>query len=216
MILDGIKITLIITIFAIIFGTLAGFAIFMIYREQNPTLNKIIDKMIRIMQGLPQMILLMFFYYVIFGSVEINSAIVAVIVFSILLSVAVFIMLKSGTESIPKGQTEAALALGFSERKAFLKFILPQVTVIFFPTYQKTIVELLLSTSIVGYIAVQDLTKMGDLIRARTFDAFVPLIVVSAIYFVLSWLLLKLTDKILTKIDPKNRKREEILKDVDL
>lgn len=160
-ILDGIKITLMITIFAIIFGTLAGFAIFMV-------------------------------------------------------CVAVFIMLKSGTESIPKGQMEAALALGFSERKAFLKFILPQVTVIFFPTYQKTIVELLLSTSIVVYIAVQDLTKMGDLIRARTFDAFVPLIVVSAIYFVLSWLLLKLTDKILTKIDPKNRKREEILKDVDL
>ena len=87
---------------------------------------------------------------------------------------------------------------------------------IFFPTYQKAIVELLLSTAIVGYIAVQDLTKMGDLIRARTFDAFVPLIVVSAIYFALSWLLLKLTDRILTRLNPKNRKREDILKGVQL
>ena len=191
------------------FGTLIGFAIFMLYREKNPAVNKIIDKVIRLLQGLPQMILLMFFYYVVFGSVEVNSTIVAIIVFSILLSVSVFIMLKSGTESISKGQMEAALALGFSKRRAFLKFILPQAVMVFFPTYQKAIVELLLSTAIVGYIAVQDLTKMGDLIRARTFDAFVPLIVVSAIYFALSWLLLKITDRILIRLNPKNRKRIE-------
>ena len=206
MIVNGIKVTLLITIFAIVFGTLIGFAIFMLYREKNLAINKIIDKIIRLLQGLPQMILLMFFYYVVFGSVEVNSTIVAIIVFSILLSVSVFIMLKSGTESISKGQMEAALALGFSKRRAFLKFILPQAVMVFFPTYQKAIVELLLSTAIVGYIAVQDLTKMGDLIRARTFDAFVPLIIVSAIYFTLSWLLLKITDRILIRLNPKNRK----------
>ena len=216
MIVDGMKTTLIITGAAIIFGTLLGFAVFMLYREKYPAINKIIDRAIRILQGLPQMILLMFFYYVIFGSVDVGGTVVAIVVFSLLLSVSVFIMLKSGTESIPKGQLEAALALGFSERQAFLKFIMPQAVRIFFPTYQKALVELLLSTAIVGYIAVQDLTKMGDLIRARTFDAFVPLIIVSAIYFALSWLLLKILDKILAKLDPRGRKPEEILKGVEI
>lgn len=216
MIADGIKITILITILASIFGTLLGFAIYMIYREKNKIINKIIEKFIRIMQGLPQMVLLMFFYYVVFGNVDVGGTIVAIIVFAILLSVSTFIMLKSGSESIPKGQMEGALALGFSERKAYLKFILPQVITIFFPTYQKSLVELLLSTAIVGYIAVQDLTKMGDLIRARTFDAFVPLIIVSAIYFLLSWLLMILMEKFLNSINPKNRKAEEILKGVKL
>ena len=125
-------------------------------------------------------------------------------------------MLKSGEQSISKGQMEAALALGFTERNSFLKFVLPQIIKNYFPTYQKIIIELLLSTAVVGYIAVQDLTRMGDLIRARTFDAFVPLIVVSLIYFVLSWLLLNLTNRILSKLNPKKRKSEEILKGVEL
>ena len=216
MILNGVKITLIITILAIIFGSLLGFAIFMIYRERNKFANILIDRVINILQGLPQMVMLMFFYYVIFGSVDVDGTIVAVIVFSIILSVSVFIMLKSGEQSISKGQMEAALALGFTERNSFLKFVLPQIIKNYFPTYQKIIIELLLSTAVVGYIAVQDLTRMGDLIRARTFDAFVPLIVVSLIYFVLSWLLLNLTNRILSKLNPKKRKSEEILKGVKL
>ena len=216
MIVEGIKITILITILASIFGTLLGFAIYMIYREKNKIINKIIEKFIRIMQGLPQMVLLMFFYYVVFGNVDVSGTIVAIIVFAIMWSISTFIMLKSGSESIPKGQMEAALALGFSERRAYLKFILPQVITVFFPTYQKSLIELLLSTAIVGYIAVQDLTKIGDLIRARTFDAFVPLIIVSAIYFLLSWLLMILMEKILSSINPKNRKAEEILKGVKL
>ena len=215
MIVEGIKVTILITILASIFGTLLGFIIYMVYRENNKIINKIIEKFIRIMQGLPLMVLLMFFYYVVFGNVDIDGTVVAIIVFAIWVSVSIFIMLKSGSESIPKGQMEAALALGFSERRAYLKFILPQVITVFFPTYQKALIELLLSTAIVGYIAVQDLTKMGDLIRARTFDAFMPLIVVSVIYFLLSWLLMIFMEKFLTSINPKNRKAEKILKGVN-
>ena len=84
----------------------------------------------------------------------------------------------------------------------------------FFPTYQSEIVNLLKSTAIVGYIAVQDLTKVADLIRARTFDAFMPLIVISVLYLILTWLFLRLTDRILTRLNPKNRKPDEILRGV--
>ena len=65
-----------------------------------------------------------------------------------------------------------------------------------------------------GYIAVQDLTKMADIVRAQTFDAFAPLIVITALYLIFVWLLQKITDGILHKLDPKQRSREDILQGV--
>lgn len=214
MIVDGMCVTVLITLFASLLGTLLGFLVYLLYRERIKMVNKCIDLSSTALQGVPDLILLMFFYYVIFGRIDVSGTIVAIIAFAIMLSVSVFIMLKSGSESIHKGQMEAALALGFTERRAYLKFILPQVMTIFFPTYKKALVDMMLSTAIVGYVAVQDLTHMGDLIRARTFDAFMPLIIVSAIYFLLSWLMLKGMDRLLSKLNPRNRKPKTILKGV--
>lgn len=214
MILEGMYVTIVITIFAALLGTLLGFLVYLLYREHIKVLNKCIDMSVTALQGVPDLILLMFFYYVVFGNFDVGGTVVAVIAFGIMLSVSVFIMLKSGSESIHRGQTEAALALGFTERRTYLKFILPQVLTVFFPTYKKALVDMMLSTAIVGYVAVQDLTRMGDLIRARTFDAFVPLITVSIIYFLLSWLMLKGMGALLSQLNPRNRKPKTILKGV--
>ena len=205
MIVEGMGVTVLITVFAALLGTLLGFLVYLLYREGFKLVNKAIDLSVTALQGVPDLILLMFFYYVIFGSVNVGGTVVAIVAFAIILSVSVFIMLKSGSESIHKGQMEAALALGFTERRAYLKFVLPQVVTVFFPTYKKALVDMMLSTAIVGYVAVQDLTRMGDLIRARTFDAFVPLIVVSVIYFLLSWLMLKGLGTLLSR-DVENKK----------
>lgn len=216
MFFDGAITTLFITVLSIIFGTLLGFAVYMLYRENFSLPNKIINFAVRTLQGLPTVVMLLFFYYVIFGNVQIAPSIVAVIVFSIILAVSVFIILKSGAESISKGQMEAALSLGFSKRRAFIKFILPQIVKNFFQPYQQALNITLLETAIVGYIAVQDLTKMADLIRARTYDALIPIILIALIYLLLSTLLMKITDRISRRLNPKNRKREEILKGVKL
>ena len=210
-ILEGTFTTLTITFFSIIFGSLLGFSIFMIYREKILILNKIIDVIYRTLQGVPTMVLLLFFYYVIFGNFDFPAIFVAILVFSIILSISVFIILKNGAESISIGQTEAALALGFSERRAFLKFIFPQIISKFFSTYQMNLNVILLETAIVGYISVQDLTKTADLIRARTYDAFVPIITIAAVYLILSKILFFVTDFIEKKINPRNRSQEEIL-----
>ena len=208
--------TIYITLIAIIFGTLLGFGAYMLYREGNRRVNRIIDAIYRTLQGVPTMVMLLFAYYVVFAYVEVPASFVAATVFAVVLSITVFTLLKNGADAIPRGQTEAALALGFSERRAFVKFILPQVVRNLFASYQVALNVTLLETAVVGYISVQDLTKMGDLIRARTYDAFVPIIAVAAIYFLLSRLLLKLTDKFARRLDPKRRSREEILKDVKL
>lgn len=143
-------------------------------------------------------------------------SVVAVVVFSIMLSVTVFIILKDGSESISGGQMEAALSLGFSERRAFIKFILPQVIRNYFATYQLNLNIIMLETAIVGYISVQDLTRTADLIRARTYDAFIPIITIALVYLLLSKILFFVTDIIARKINPKNRSLEKILDGVKL
>lgn len=216
MILSGIEITLIITVTAAILGTIFGLLIFMLYREKFPFISKFIDNFFYVLRGIPILVLLMIFYYIIFGNTDISSIIIASISFSIIFSLNVFTMIKSGVEGIPRGQMEAALALGFSERRAFLKFIFPQIAIVFSQTYQLALSNLLLETSIVGYISVMDLTKMADLIRARTFDAFVPLILTAVIYFLLSYLIIKVTGKFFQRINPKFKDREKILEGVKL
>lgn len=69
--------------------------------------------------------------------------------------------------------------------------------------------------NVVGYIAVQDLTKMGDIVRSRTYEAFFPLIAVTVIYFLLAGLIIRVIESLIGNIDPKNRKPEQILKGVE-
>lgn len=216
MLVRGMITTLVITFASVFLGTLAGFLLCLLYHEQNRILNRLIDGMARFLHGMPVVVLLMVCYYIVFGSLDLSGAIVAILAFSLLFSFSVFGMLKTGADSIPKGQTEGALALGFSGRQAFVRFILPQVVRIFFPTYQTAIVDLLKATAIVGYIAVQDLTKMADIIRAQTFDAFAPLIAISLLYLLLAWLLEKITDCLMKRLDPKRRAQEDILRGVKL
>ena len=82
------------------------------------------------------------------------------------------------------------------------------------PTYEAEVISLIKGTSVVGYIAVQDLTKMGDIIRSRTYEAFFPLIVVTVIYFILFWFVARLIEFVIRKINPKNRTPEQFLKGV--
>ena len=210
----GMGTTLLITALATVFGTALGFLLCFLYREKNPAVNAAIDLVFRFFAGMPMMVLLMLFYYIIFGSIDIGGTAVSVVVFSITTGLSVFGMLKSGAASIPEGQMEAALALGFPGRQAFRKFILPQAVLVFFPTYQAEIINLLKFTAIVGYIAVQDLTKMADLIRARTYDAFMPLIAISVLYLILAWLLTVIAKWVFARLDPKQRSADEILRGV--
>ncbi len=214
MLVSGMGTTLVITLASVVFGTLLGFLICFAHRERNPVVNRLLAFGSWFLAGMPVVVLLMLFYYIVFSGVNVGGVLVSVLVFSILFAFSVFDMLKSGASSVPKGQTEAALALGFSEHQAFRKFVLPQAILTFFPTYRSEIVNLLKSTAIVGYIAVQDLTKVADLIRARTFDAFLPLIVISVLYLLLVWLIMRGADRLLAKLDPRKRMPDEILRGV--
>ena len=105
-------------------------------------------------------------------------------------------MFRSSILALGKGQVEAGIALGFTPMQTFFYIIAPQAIRNVMPVYKGEAVSLFKSTSIVGYIAIVDLTKASDLVRSRTFDAFFPLIVIAIIYFVLAWLLGKFLDRL--------------------
>ena len=214
MFISGIITTLIITVLSIIFGTILGFLVYMLCRKDNPVANAFASFFVWLIQGLPVVVLLMILYYIIFAKAAVSGTAVAVIAFTLVFASGVFGMLKVGIGTIERGQAEAAYALGYSDIQTFFRIILPQAIPHMLPGYKGEIVALLKATAIVGYIAVQDLTKMGDIIRGRTYEAFFPLIAIAIIYFVLGWLLTLIVDRIEISINPKRRRREDILKGV--
>ena len=213
--MKGVLTTLLITVLSIIFGTALGYVSFMLCRNGNPVANLISRFCLWLVQGMPMVVLLMILYYIVFGSVAISGVVVAVIGFTLTFGAAVFGLLKMGVGAVDGGQYEAAYALGYSNRRTFYRIILPQAIPHILPAYRGEIVGLIKATAIVGYIAVQDLTKMGDIVRSRTYEAFFPLIAVTAIYFVLEELLRAIISRIGVNYNPKRRKPEHILKGVN-
>ncbi len=214
--MDGVLTTLLITVLSILFGTALGFCVFMLCRNGNVIANGTTRFSMWLVQGMPMVVLLMILYYIIFGSVAISGIFVAVIGFTLAFGASVFGLLKMGVGAIDRGQYEAAYALGYANRRTFFRIILPQAIPHILPAYKGEIVGLIKATAIVGYIAVQDLTKMGDIVRSRTYEAFFPLIAVTVIYFILEGLLGFLVGRLQIRMDPKKRRPESILKGDEL
>ncbi len=213
--LEGIITTLLITVFSIFFGTVLGFSVFMLCRKGNYWANAITRFCIWLVQGMPVVVLLMILYYIIFGATDISGTVVSVVGFTLVFGAGVYGMIKAGVGAVDRGQLEAAYTLGYTDRYAFFKIILPQALPHFMPAYKGEITSIIKATAVVGYIAVQDLTKMGDIIRSRTYEAFFPLISVAVIYFLLAALLTFFVNRIELRIDPRLRNPETIRKEVE-
>ena len=189
MILDGLQVTLLITLFAAVLGTILGGLVCWMRMSRRRWLQQVARVYIDLMRGTPVLVLLMLMYYVVMAPVDATGIVVAIVTFAMNTAAYISEMLRTTIQGIDRGQTEAGLALGFTQRQTFFRIVLPQVVRAVMPVYQGEIVSLLKGTSIVGYIAVADMTRASDLIRSRTFDAFFPLIVTAIIYFLVAWLI---------------------------
>lgn len=207
LILEGLLTTVVISITSGILGLILGFLVCMLRLSKNSKFSKIAKLYITIIQGIPTVVLLMMIYYIVFMKVDVNAIVASVIGFAINFSAYVSEMIRTGIESIDKGQKEAGMALGYNAIQTFLKIILPQAAKQFIPVVKGEFIGLIKTTSVIGYIAGFELTKATDIIRARTMDAFFPLIVVSIIYFILSNFFANCISKIEVRIDPKHRER---------
>ena len=212
--LEGAGVTILITLSSIILGTLLGFAIYLSCRHGNIFANALNSFYNWLIEGMPTVLLLMILYYIVFGSSRLSGMWVSVVGFTLIFSCSMYDMLCVGCKAVPEGQLEAAKALGYTDSQSFFKILLPQAAGHFLPIYRNDIVTLIKETSVVGYIAVLDLTKISDLVRSRTYEAFFPLIATAVIYFVIAAIMTKIVKRIEFRIDPKRRSEKKILKGI--
>ncbi len=212
MILKGLWITIVISILSAIAGTILGGVICFFRMSKNKLFNLFAGIYIALIRGTPVLVLLMIIYYIVFASVNVNPVFVAVIAFGINFAAYVSEMFRTSIESIDKGQNEAGIAGGFTKIQTFIHIIMPQALRNVLPVYKGEFISLIKMTSVVGYIAVEDLTKASDIIRSRTFDAFFPLIMAAIIYIFIAWGLTLVLDYIEFSVDPK-RKRLSLRKE---
>ncbi len=207
LILDGLKITVIITVLAAILGTLLAFPVCFLRRSKRRIPKWIGGLYVSLLQGTPILVILMLLYYVVFAKCDIDAVIVAVIGFGLNFAAYAGEMLRTGIDAVPAGQIEAAKALSLTRFQTFRKVVFPQAARQILPVYRGEFINMLKTTSVVGYIAIQDLTKMSDIIRSRTYEAFFPLIATALIYFAAAWLLASVLSYFEYRLTPGRRVR---------
>ncbi len=208
--LNGLGVTLQVTFFALIIGIVVGFIIAAIRStsELNGSLkvpNLICKFYITVIRGTPVVVQLLIIYYVIFASVDVDKVIVAVLAFGINSSAYVAEIFRSGIMSIDKGQFEAGRSLGFNYIQTMRHIIMPQAFKNVLPALGNEFIVLLKETSVAGYIALQDLTKGADIIRSRTYEAFLPLFAVALIYLVMVMIFQALVNRMEKKLRSGDR-----------
>lgn len=186
--------TLLITIFAVLIGVAIGFLVAIIRASHDKNgslkiLNFICRVYLTVIRGTPTMIQLMITYYIIFASVNVSKIFVAVCAFGINSGAYVAEIVRSGIMSIDQGQFEAGRSLGFNYVQTMRLIILPQAFKNVLPALGNEMIVLLKETSISGYVGTMDLTKGGDIIRSTTYEAYLPLFGVAAIYLVIVMLM---------------------------
>ena len=207
---DGLGATLTITLLAGLLGIAIGVVIAMVRSTYDKTaggarktlgrrLFGVVDKICRVyltvIRGTPVVVQLMIIYFVIFAWSD-NGTMIAALAFGLNSGAYVAEIVRGGIMSIDNGQFEAGRSLGFNYVQTMRFIIIPQTVKNVLPSLANEFIALLKETSVAGYVAVQDLTKAGDIIRSRTYSPFMPLIAVALIYLALvmffSWLVGKL------------------------
>lgn len=209
--LNGLLITIEITVFAALIGIVLGFLIAVVRSTHDmqlmnkkcrkpgdyilKALNFICNIYITVIRGTPVVIQLMIMYFIVFASSR-NGIIAAILSFGMNSGAYVAEIVRSGIMSIDRGQFEASRSIGFNYRKTMMYIIIPQAFKNILPALGNEFIVLVKETSVAGYVALQDLTYVGNLIRSRTYEAFFPLITVALIYLIIVLVLTFLLKKL--------------------
>ncbi len=203
---NGIGVTILISILAYILGTVLGLLLCAMLSSKHAVTRNIARAYGKIVTGIPILVWLMILYYMVFKGMDIPGIAVAVIGFGMDTGAALSGVFKTGLDSLDHGQIEAAEALGFLPGAVFRRIVFPQAAARVFDLYKGQFVSLVKSTSIVGYIAIVDLTKVSDIVRSRTYQAFFPLITTALIYFGITAFFVLLLSRLQRRLNPRLRR----------
>lgn len=203
---QGLWQTILISLLSILMGTIAGILLCMVRMSRRKTVVNVSKVVIDIVRGIPVLVILMIMCYVVFASSRMSALWIAVLSFGLYYGAYFCEIFRTGMMGVNPGQWEAGSALGLGKFQTFRLVVLPQALTRIIPVFKGDVIALIKGTSIVGYVAVMDLTRAGDLIRSRTLDAFFPLIIVTIVYFILSRLAGWGLDALNRKVTPKGKR----------
>ncbi len=206
--LDGFKNTIIITLGALAISIVLGslIAVVRYLGEDVPAMKpvvKILTFYVNVIRGIPVVVLLLIFYFVIMKSSE--GLVVGIITFGINSSAYMSELIRGGINAVDKGQMEAGRSLGMSRLQCTRLIIFPQAVRYILPAVGNELIALLKETSVAGYVAVVDLTRAGNLVRNNTYDAVNPLLLVAVTYLVMVFGL----DALLRKMERRLAKNDK-------
>ena len=194
LIFQGLGVTLLIAICAIIIGTILGCILALMKISDNRILKGIGTLYTTILRGLPLATQLMIFYFVVFAPLHLPKLLVAILAYGLNSGAYCTEIFRAGIQGVDIGQSEAGRSLGLSKRQTLFKIILPQAVKAVLPTYTSEFIVLIKETSVASFIAVMDMTKAGDMIRNATYNAWIPLLTCAIIYLILTLGLTKVFD----------------------
>lgn len=190
--LEGLKSTLLLTLGSFVFGTLTGIILCASQRTKNKVINKIGKFIIHALIEIPTMVLLMIMVYVIFGYSAIPVAWIVVVGLTLKAGAYMSEIFNTALSTVDGGEIEAARTLGMSNWQTFKNITLPQTVERALPLYMNQFIATMQETSVVGYLAIVDLTRAASIITSRTLDAFFGIITVTIIYFIIGFIVKKL------------------------
>ncbi len=214
LVVAGLEATCLIAVGGFVLGSVLAAGLCWLSRRKNPAARAFARFYSKLVTGIPVLVWLMILYYVVFAAVDIPAVAVAVLCFGLQMAAGIAGVYDTGLKAVDHGQVEAGLAMGFSHAETFRRIVLPQAAARVWSLYSGQFTDLVKATSVVGYIAVQDLTKASDIIRSRTFQAFFPLLATAVVYFAIIALCGWVFSRLGRLLDPKRRKPATILKGV--
>lgn len=179
----GLGVTLEITVLALVLGIVIGTVVAVLRIVHVRFLSQLAKWYVDIIRGTPVVVQLVIIYYAILGGVNMSKVVVASVAFAINSGAYVSELIRGGILAVDKGQMEASRSLGLSWFQSMRFVVMPQAMKNILPALVNECIQVLKETSIAGYIALDDLTRTGNIIRSRTFDAYTPFILVAIIYF---------------------------------
>ncbi len=185
---EGFWMTILLTLTTFILGTVFGAALCWMALSKNKIVKAVSKCITNLFVQLPTLVLLMVFVYVIFGDTPLSVVVIVIIGLTLKAAAYMSEIFYSAVTSVEKGEIEAAGTLGMTRFQTFCHVILPQSVASALPIYKNQFVITLQETSIVGYLAIVDLTRASDIVTSRTLDAMFGLISVAVLYLLIGWI----------------------------
>lgn len=202
---EGLLVTFQVTVLAIVFAFVIGLLAGLGQISRSKPINKISTVYVEIIRGIPLVVQIFYIYYSLGQFLKLSGVLAAVVAMAICYGAYMGEIFRAGIQSIPKGQMEAALALGLSRSQAIRMVILPQTIKIVLPAIGNEFIALLKDSSLVSVLAISDLMRRGREYAATTFEYFEAYTIIALVYLVLTLFLSRMVAILEERLDRNGR-----------